>query len=106
MPKDFFERKPATIKKAEPLSARMRPRSLQEFVGQEHILGEGKLLKRAIEADRITSLVFYGPPGCGKTALGYVISIATDSLFENINATSSNVNEVRNIITGAKKRFE
>ena len=106
MPKDLFEKKSIAAKNIEPLSVKMRPRNLDEFVGQRHILGEGKLLKRAIEADRITSLIFYGPPGCGKTALGYVISVATKSAFENINATSSNVGEVRDIITRAKKRLE
>ncbi len=106
MPKDLFEKKAIRTKKTEPLAVRMRPRNLSEFVGQGHILGEGKLLKRAIEADRITSLIFYGPPGSGKTALGYVISIVTKAFSENINATSSNVNEVRNIIMKAKKRFE
>jgi len=106
MTKDLFEKN--TIKEKHPahLSLRMKPRNLNEFVGQKHILEEGKLLRRAIEADRIASLVFYGPPGCGKTALGFVISVATESYFENINATSSNVSEVRDIITRAKKRFE
>ncbi|MBL7155844.1 MAG: replication-associated recombination protein A [Candidatus Omnitrophica bacterium] len=106
MTKDLFEKKAVKSAKPEPLSARMRPRNLSEFVGQAHILGGGKLLRRAIEADRIASLIFYGPPGSGKTALGYVISIATNSVFENINATSSNVNEVREIITRAKRRLE
>ncbi|MBL7157529.1 MAG: replication-associated recombination protein A [Candidatus Omnitrophica bacterium] len=106
MPKDFFERKSGITKKREPLSVRMRPRNLSEYVGQEHILGEGKLLRRAIEADRISSLIFYGPPGCGKTALGHVISITASSYFENINAALSNVNEVRNIIMKAKKQFD
>ncbi|OGW75945.1 MAG: AAA family ATPase [Omnitrophica bacterium RBG_13_46_9] len=105
MPKDLFEKK-ITVKNQDPLAIRMRPRSLKEFVGQEHILGEGKLLRRAIEADRIRSLIFYGPPGCGKTALGYVISIATQSCFENINATSSNVNEIRRIMTESEKRLQ
>jgi len=106
MSKDLFEKKSAISKKNEPLSLRMRPRTLSEYAGQEHILGEGKLLRRAIEADRIASLVFYGPPGCGKTALGYVISIATESHFENINATSSNVGEVRDVISRVKKRLQ
>ena len=106
MPKDLFEKNTIKEKHPAPLSLRMRPRNLNEFVGQKHILEEGKLLRRAIEADRIASLVFYGPPGCGKTALGFVISVATESYFENINATSSNVSEVRDIITRAKKRFE
>ena len=106
MPKDLFEKKAIKIKKLEPLSIKMRPRNLKEFVGQEHILGQGKLLRRAIEADRISSLVFYGPPGSGKTALGYVISIAAKSYFKNVNATSSNVNEIRSVIAEAKNRFD
>lgn len=106
MAKDLFENKTKSQKKLEPLSARMRPITLEDYVGQRHILGEGKLLRRAIEADRIASLIFYGPPGCGKTALGYVISIAGNSHFENINATSSNVSEVRNIISQAKNRLD
>jgi putative ATPase len=105
MVKDLFENKARIINKNQPLSLRMRPRSLDEYVGQDHILGDGKLLRRAIDADRIASLVFYGPPGCGKTALGYVISIATEAHFENINATSSNVNEVRDVIARSKKRL-
>lgn len=106
MTKDLFEKRSRTTKKTEPLSLRMRPRNLTEFMGQEHILGQGKLLRRAIEADRITPLIFYGPPGSGKTALGYVISILTEAYFENINATSSNVSEVRSIIIQSKKRLE
>jgi len=106
MSKDLFEKKSAVSEKNEPLSLRMRPRNLVEYVGQEHILGEGKLLRRAIEADRIASLIFYGPPGCGKTALGNVISVTTGSYFENINATSSNVGEVREVISRAKKRLQ
>ena len=104
MTKDLFEKEKKT--KSIPLAVRMRPRDLGEFVGQEHILGEGKLLKRAIEADRINSLIFYGPPGTGKTALGYIVSIASSASFENLNATSSNVSDVRNVIMKAKKRFE
>ncbi|MBU0567939.1 AAA family ATPase, partial [bacterium] len=69
-----------------PLAYRMRPRNLDEFVGQEHILGKGKLLRRAILADRFTSLIFYGPPGTGKTALAYIIANLTRSHFESLNA--------------------
>ena len=85
---DLFETK-KKIHKSEPLAVRMRPRTFSEFVGQEHILGEGKLLKRAIASDRILSLIFYGPPGCGKTALGYLICDITKSYFERLNATAS-----------------
>jgi putative ATPase len=87
-----------------PLSARMRPCSLEEFVGQTHILGEGKLLTRAIEADRISSLILYGPPGSGKTTLALCISQKTQSHFERINAVASNVEEMRKILASAQNR--
>ena len=87
-----------------PLSARMRPCSLEELVGQKHILGEGKLLTRAIEADRISSLILYGPPGSGKTTLALCISQKTQSHFERINAVASNVEEMRKILAGAQNR--
>ncbi len=87
-----------------PLSARMRPRCLEEFVGQKHILGEGKLLTRAIEADRISSLILYGPPGVGKTTLALCISQKTQSHFERINAVASNVEEMRKVIAAAQNR--
>ncbi|MBF0571829.1 MAG: replication-associated recombination protein A [Candidatus Omnitrophica bacterium] len=87
-----------------PLSARMRPCSLEEVVGQKHILGEGKLLTRAIEADRISSLILYGPPGIGKTTLALCIAHKTQSHFERINAVSSNVEEMRKILAGAQNR--
>jgi len=102
--KDLFEKKKKNFSKAEPLSARMRPRSLKEFVGQSHILGQGKLLKRAIEADTITSLVLYGPPGTGKTTLAHVVSNATKAEFVPLNATTSNVQELRKEIESAKQR--
>jgi len=89
--------------KARPLASRMRPRSLKEFIGQGHILGPGKLLRRTIEADRITSLVFYGPPGCGKTTIASIISQETKSRFVSINAVTSNVAELRKIIQEAGK---
>jgi len=86
-----------------PLSLRMCPKNLTEFVGQKHIVGEGKLLRRAIEADRISSLIFYGSPGIGKTALATVISEATGARVVKTNAVSSNVKEIREIIDTAKK---
>lgn len=88
-----------------PLSVRMRPRDLKEFVGQTHILGEGKLLTRAIEADRISSLILYGPPGSGKTTLAYCVSRVTQAYFESVNAVSSNVDELRKIIVAGKHRL-
>ncbi|MBI4342733.1 MAG: replication-associated recombination protein A [Candidatus Omnitrophica bacterium] len=87
-----------------PLAARMRPRTLEELVGQEHLIGPGKLLRRAIEADRITSLILYGPPGTGKTALAHVIAHATHAHAEMVNATASGVAELRETILRAKER--
>jgi len=101
---DLFESQKKTAEKKYPLAVRMRPRSLKEFVGQEHILGEGKLLKRAIDADRITSLILYGPPGTGKTALAHVIANVTKAYFHEINAVVSNVQELKGAIKSAKER--
>jgi len=101
---DLFESNKKIIEKRSPLAVRVRPRSLKEFVGQEHILGEGKLLKRAIDADRITSLILYGPPGTGKTALAHVIANATKAYFHEINAVISNVQELKDAIKAAKER--
>lgn len=104
---DLFEAQNKTKSSThEPLAVRMRPSSLKEYVGQTHILGPGKLLTRAIESDRISSLVFYGPPGTGKTTLATVISSETQSFFEPLNAVTSNVAEIRKVIDQAKKRFE
>jgi len=86
-----------------PLPARMRPRTLAEVAGQQHILGEGSLLRRAIEADRFSSLIFYGPPGTGKTTLATVIANTTDSRFEALNGVESNVAEIRDKIAQAQK---
>jgi len=104
---DLFEKGAAKSKGSGdrlPLAVRMRPRALDEFVGQKHILGEGKLLKRAIDADRVSSLIFYGPPGTGKTTLAYIISNITKSYFERINATTSNISEMREVLNRARKR--
>ncbi len=87
---------------SEPLAARMRPRTLDDVLGQDHILGEGKLLRRAIEADRFASLIFYGPPGTGKTSLANVIARTTGSRFESLNGVESNVAEIREKIAQAK----
>lgn len=85
-----------------PLADRMRPRSLDEFIGQKHIVGPGKLLRRAIEADSLTSSIFYGPPGCGKTTLASIIAQATQSRFVKINAVSTGVKEMRQILDQAE----
>ena len=88
-----------------PLATRMRPRSLDEFVGQEHILGPGKLLRRAIEADRLPSVIFSGPPGTGKTTLAYVIAELTHSKFIRLSGVESNVAEMRLVIASATNRI-
>ncbi len=88
-----------------PLAARMRPESLEEVAGQQHLLGEGKLLRRAIETDRFSSLIFYGPPGVGKTTLAYVIAQQTSSYFVMLNGVESNVSEIRDKIAEAKARL-
>jgi putative ATPase len=88
-----------------PLSVRMRPSTLEECVGQEHILGPGKLLTRAVEADRVTSIILYGPPGSGKTTMALCISKKTNANFESVNAVASNVEELRKIIASAKNRL-
>ena len=87
---------------SEPLAARMRPTSLDEVAGQQHILAPGKLLRRAIESDRFTSLIFYGPPGTGKTTLASVIARTTGSRFESLNGVESNVAEIRAKIDQAR----
>ena len=88
----------------EPLAVRMRPKTLDGFIGQEEILGPDKLLRRLIESDKISSVILYGPPGCGKTTLALIISDRTKSYFERINAASNNVADIRRIIDQAKKR--
>jgi putative ATPase len=87
-----------------PLAYRMCPRTLDEYVGQRHILGPGKLLRRAIEADRITSLILYGPPGTGKTALARIIAEKTKADFEWLNAATIGLDEIRKVIRDAKAR--
>ncbi|MBA3060683.1 MAG: replication-associated recombination protein A [Nitrospirae bacterium] len=86
----------------DPLAYRMAPRTLDEYAGQEHILGKGKLLRRAIEADRITSLILYGPPGTGKTALAQVIANKTNARFEWLNAATVGLDELRRVIKKAR----
>ncbi|MBQ4263945.1 MAG: replication-associated recombination protein A [Clostridia bacterium] len=87
-----------------PLADRMRPRTLDEFIGQSHIVGAGRLLRRAIEADRMTSSIFYGPPGCGKTTLASIIANTTHSAFVQLNAVTSGVADVRKVIKEAQDR--
>ncbi|MGB1258437.1 MAG: replication-associated recombination protein A [Akkermansiaceae bacterium] len=93
---------PTKVHDDAPLAARMRPQTLAEVAGQSHILGEGTLLRRAIEADRFSSLIFYGPPGTGKTTLATVIARSTDCRFEMLNGVESNVAEIREKISQAQ----
>lgn len=87
-----------------PLALRMSPRTLDEWAGQEHLLGEGKLLRRAVEADRLSSAIFFGPPGCGKSALARLIAKKTQSIVEEMNAVTAGVADVRAVIERAKDR--
>ncbi len=89
----------------EPLAARMRPRNLSEYIGQDHILGKGRLLRRAIQADQLSSVIFYGPPGTGKTTLARVIANTTKSHFTSLNAVLSGVKELRTEIDEARERL-
>jgi putative ATPase len=89
-----------------PLADRMRPQILAHFVGQDHILGEGKLLRRAIEADRVSSLIFFGPPGSGKTTLARIIANTTSAHFSALNAVLAGVKDIREAIESAQQRFQ
>src|SRR5438067_6459396 len=104
---DLFEEKEAveSADSAAPLATRMRPRSLDELVGQEHILASGKLLRRAIEADRLPSVIFYGPAGSGKTTLARIIAEMTQAKFIRISGVESNVAEMRRLIAAATNRL-
>lgn len=87
-----------------PLADRMRPRTMEEFIGQSHLVGPGRLLRRAIEADRLTSSIFFGPPGCGKTTLASIIARATKANFVQLNAVTSGVADVRDVLKAAQER--
>lgn len=89
-----------------PLASRMRPRSLQEVIGQVDIIGKGTLLRRAIEADRLTPMIFHGPPGTGKTTLARVIANTTSARFEQLNAVQAGIKDVREIVQQAKDRLK
>ena len=90
------------VVKDSPLAARMRPRTLDEFIGQEHILGAGRLLRRAIQADQLTSILLYGPPGTGKTTLAQIIANTTRARFLAINAVLAGVKDIREAIETAR----
>jgi putative ATPase len=106
LPMSLFERQEAEhLEHAKPLAARMRPRTIDEFVGQNHFLGEGKLLRRMLQADRLSSVVFYGPPGTGKTSLAEIIASYTRREFATLNAAASGVKELRAALDGARDRL-
>ena len=91
--------------KVEPLAVRMRPQSLDEFVGQEHFLGKGKLLRRLLDADRLGSVILHGPPGTGKTTLAYILARSSRSIFRQLSAVSDGVKQLREILTEAEHRL-
>src|SRR5580765_1322358 len=101
----FAGNRQKNLDQAAPLAARMRPRTLDEFTGQQHFLGPGKLLRRMLEADRLSSVIFYGPPGTGKTTLAQIIAGATKSHFDQVNAAAVGVKEVRAILDTARERL-
>src|SRR5690606_21694182 len=89
------------LRSQQPLAARMRPRRLAEFVGQQHILGEGKLLRRMIDAGRLGSIIFFGPPGTGKTTLANLLATETGGQFRQLSAVTSGVKELREVLQWA-----
>src|SRR5688572_27471530 len=101
----FGDVRKKNMQRVAPLAVRMRPRTLEEFVGQQHFLGPGKLLRRMLEADRLSSVIFYGPPGTGKTTLAQLIASYSKSHFEQVNAAAVGVKEVRAILDAAKERL-
>ncbi|HPU76257.1 MAG TPA: AAA family ATPase, partial [Bacillota bacterium] len=90
----------------EPLAARMRPRALDDIVGQNHVLGPGRLLRRAIEADRLGSIILYGPPGSGKTTIAEVVAATTQAVFVRLNAVTSGVADIRQVVAEARDRWK
>jgi putative ATPase len=101
----FAASEEANRRTAQPLASRMRPRSLDEFVGQQHFLGPGKLLHRLLKADRLGSVIFYGPPGTGKTTLARLLASASRSYFVQLNAVTSGVKELREVLEAARDRL-
>ncbi len=101
----FAEQRQAAYHRVQPLPVRMRPRTLDEFLGQEHFVGPGKLLRRMLAADRLSSAIFYGPPGTGKTTLAHIIAQDTKAAFVELNAAGVGVKEVREVLEQAKQRL-
>lgn len=101
----FDVNKTDTLNKNAPLAQRMRPQTLDEILGQDHIIGQGKLLRRAIETDKLSSLIFYGSPGCGKTTIATVIASVTNKFYESLNAVTDGVAELRKITAKAEENL-
>src|ERR1051325_2229573 len=104
MPRDLFDAASERPKESDPLADRMRPTSLEEIAGQEHILGPGRMLRQWIEADRVPSLILWGPPGTGKTTLSKIIAKRTDSAFESLSAVLSGVKDIKEAVERARER--
>jgi len=102
----FSASRAANVARAAPLAARMRPRRLADYVGQSHVVGPGTLLRRLIEADRLGSVILYGPPGVGKTTLAEIIATETKRRFVELSATASGVKELRDVLDAARRRLE
>jgi putative ATPase len=102
----FSQHRESQLAQLAPLADRMRPRSLEEFQGQEAILGPGRLLRRAIEADRVGNLILHGPPGVGKTTLARIIAATTRAHFSSLNAVLAGVKDLRSEVDAAKRRLE
>ena len=104
---DLFEyMREQNMESESPLASRLRPTTLDEVVGQQHIVGKDKLLYRAIKADKLSSIIFYGPPGTGKTTLAHIIASTCKGEFRKLNAVSSGVADAKEIIEKAKKDFQ
>src|SRR5512142_2659444 len=100
---DMFEKQFEELKRKEaPLAARMRPATLKEFVGQEHLVGEGRVLRKAIDSGQLPSMILWGPPGSGKTTLASIIANTTSSFFASVSAVTAGVADLRAIISEAK----
>jgi putative ATPase len=104
-PEELQDQEESGVQQA-PLAVRMRPHNFNAFVGQEHLLGEGRVLRKAIEADRVPSMVLWGPPGSGKTTLAYVIANLTNSFFSQVSAVNAGVGDLRRIIEEARERWK
>ncbi|NOY83413.1 MAG: replication-associated recombination protein A [Nitrospirae bacterium] len=100
---DLFKDQNSPLKPSAPLAWRMQPKDFSEYSGQKHLLGPGQFLRRAIEADRVSSLILYGPPGCGKTALAHLIANYSQSIFTDLNAVTAGITEIRQVISNAQK---